>query len=172
MEDKGILHANSFTPSAIVPPSKATLHVQGGPLSGPETKSLFSMNKKTSKDTEEQFLMSLILPRISKSINGTIEFNNLFIPPPPAAKLSTLLDPPSLSPTKSVTSQSPTHKRVTGTTTDNKKKPSSPEISKSKSTTKKKPTKIPDKDSLLHCKQDRFCPPGQLTYAPFDVLSL
>lgn len=173
-EDKGILHAASFTPSLL--PEKIKTD-----LSGPNTKSMYYLANK--QDSEEQFLMSLILPLYAKTCNGRIEFNDLFLPPPPPPKLTSLLHDIEPSSSAVVLPSSPTcvsprsPSPVKKVTTDHavKKKMSSPDINaKNQLKIRKsiKSNRMLDKDNLLHSKRDKFCPSGQFNYSIYNVTSL
>ena len=81
----GGLQTSSMTPQLLQTGAS-------GSFSGPGTKSLFVINKKTSgvdssMTPEEQFLFSLAVPSTSKSVEGKIIFKELFIPPPPPASV-------------------------------------------------------------------------------------
>ena len=160
-----ILHAASFTPTTLTTYQKPKTD-----LSGPLTKSMLYLDKQIDNE-EDQFLMSLTSTSIAKSCNGQVDFNDLFLPPPPPPKLSAILQPneptaSSLTPNRSRINKStsrtpsPTRKKLD---TDLKKKASSPDYLKSSKSKKIQTSKTQsDKDSLMHSKRDKFCPPGNV----------
>ena len=83
------LHAASMSPTHIT-----KVHVSQtesvASLAGDHTKSLYTLNKLLfeAPSAEAQFLATLVPVGTAKSAEGVIEFKDLFIPPPPAPKLS------------------------------------------------------------------------------------
>lgn len=198
-DSKGILHCGSSirksdeNGSTYVSGSKTAQmlprepHLLGGELggAGPETRSLYSFNNKPPLTTsEEEFLSTLVTPRISVSKRGKVEFNGLYIPPPPAPHVNEVIskkvNPPLVNRSSSLTLCGRNSPIAVPTTTG-----SSP-LSKSKHVvneeesmnpgkqecdgatakkrvsggkTKKSP-KNKEKEKLLHIKREKHCASG------------
>ena len=89
--NKGNLHVASMSPS-IIEKSQNPTDVLNLGLSSPATKSMI-MNKQQPEVTEEEkFLAALVSTSTAKSNDGRIEFRDLYIPPPPAPKLNSVLE--------------------------------------------------------------------------------
>ncbi len=154
-----------------------------------ETKSMYSMNDKPKSATsQERFLSTLVTPKFATSNEGKIEFKELYIPPPPAPQLESVITKsmgginiPSITRTSSMNlsgrisplSSSPKVPRSPSVTPiiqsdGGLKKKSSSNVSKT--TTKKPPplatvamNKTTDKEKLLHIKREKYCATGILT---------
>ena len=177
--NKGNLHIASMSPS-IIEKSQNPTDVLNLGLSSPATKSMI-MNKQQPEVTEEEkFLAALVSTSTAKSNDGRIEFKDLYIPPPPAPKLNSVLEKASskLHITLSVETITP---KVSNQGIKSPKPPRSPVGSRSTSpsrsprqhqisetTSKKNITskgnmkrKQNDKEKLLQVKRERFCAPGK-----------
>ena len=85
------LSPNTITELSVVVKTSSNLGVPGG-LSGPETASMYSMNHRPQLVSEqERFLSTLVTPSPVRSSDGTILFKELYIPPPPAPKLESVM---------------------------------------------------------------------------------
>ena len=96
----GALHCASMLPSDLDPPevkveiavSKTDPRVTDLRETGPETRSMYSLNSKPESTTaEERFLATLVTPKLAVSKEGLVEFKELYIPPPVAPQLETVI---------------------------------------------------------------------------------
>ena len=147
-----------------------------------DTKSMYCMNDKPKSATsQERFLSTLVSPKIAKSNEGRVEFKELYIPPPPAPQLESVIKktttrtpsvslPGQKSPRTPVGSPiiphspsvSPVKQRDSNSSL---KKKSSTNVSKT--SVKKPPVAVSknktEKEKLLHVKREKYCATGTNT---------
>ena len=180
--NKGNLHVASMTPS-IIEKSQNPTNVLNLGLSSPATKSMIMNEQQPEATEEERFLAALVSTSTAKTNDGRIEFKDLYIPPPPAPKLNSVLEKASsklhmtlsvetITPKVSkqgIESPKPPRSPVGSRSTSPSRSPRQHQISEttskknitSKGNTKRKQN---DKEKLLQVKRERFCAPGKYIY--------
>ena len=171
-EPKGLLHSPSVFPDK--PGGLLSINTS---LQGPETRSMHSLGKGVEPVTsEEKFLSTLVSPCPAHSREGRVEFRGLYIPPPPAPQLETVIN--KTTPTKTTPTKNPLLSRSSMTLSGRGPSPipsrsSTPsnynksDIATSKSSSKSKKSPVsgskgtkPDKERLLHIKREKYCATG------------
>ena len=177
--NKGNLHVASMTPS-IIEKSQNPTNVLNLGLSSPATKSMIMNEHQPEATEEERFLAALVSTSTAKTNDGRIEFKDLYIPPPPAPKLNSVLEKASsklhmtlsvetITPKVSKQGPKPPRSPVGSRSTSPSRSPRQHQISEttskknitSKGNTKRKQN---DKEKLLQVKRERFCAPGKYIY--------
>ena len=180
--NKGNLHVASMSPS-IIEKSQNPTDVLNLGLSSPATKSMIMNEQQPEATEEERFLSALVSTSTAKTNDGRIEFKDLYIPPPPAPKLNSVLEKASsklhmtlsvetITPKVSkqgIKSPKPPRSPVGSRSTSPSRSPRQHQISEttskknitSKGNTKRKQN---DKEKLLQVKRERFCAPGKYIY--------
>lgn len=150
---------------------------------GPETQSMYAFNNKPPLTTpEEEFLSTLVTPQLSKSKQGKVEFNELYIPPPPAPHVNEVILKKAKSPMMSRSSSLALSGRdsprpTIPTITNSSSVPKSKSVAVEQGTvnddgskkrmsgnkTKRSP-KNKDKEKLLHVKREKYCASGTQLY--------
>lgn len=166
-ETKGLLHCPSMFPNK---PGGLCVNAS---LQGPETRSMHSLGKGVEPVTsEERFLSTLVSPCPAHSREGRVEFMGLYIPPPPAPQLETVINKTtptknpllSRSSTMTLSGRGPSPIPSRSSTPSNYNKS---DIANSKSSGKSKKSPVPgskgvkpDKERLLHIKREKYCATG------------
>ena len=147
-----------------------------------DTKSMYCMNDKPKSATsQERFLSTLVSPKIAKSNEGRVEFKELYIPPPPAPQLESVIKKTTTrTPSVSLSGQKPPRTPVgspiiphSPSVSPVKQRDSNSSLKKksstnvSKTSVKKPPVAVSknktEKEKLLHVKREKYCATGTNT---------